>query len=88
MMAPLSLKSFSCIYFIRTFAYRQMKGPKHREKSRRERLRKPKQPTLGSSFFCLFDNLLRIDGTNNERMVTPGLDNVIFLHVPHPNMCL
>ena len=31
MMAPLSLKSFSCIYFIRTSAYRQMKRPKHRE---------------------------------------------------------
>ena len=30
-MAPLSLKSFSCIYFIRTSAYRQMKRPKHRE---------------------------------------------------------
>ena len=31
MMAPLSLKSVSCIYFIRTSAYRQMKRPKHRE---------------------------------------------------------
>ena len=31
MMAPLSLNSFSCIYFIRTSAYRQMKRPKHRE---------------------------------------------------------
>ena len=31
MMAPLSLKSVSCIYFIRTSAYRQMKRPKHKE---------------------------------------------------------
>ena len=31
MMAPLSLKSYSCIYFIRTSAYRQMKRSKHRE---------------------------------------------------------
>ena len=42
-----------------------MKRPKHRGKSRRERLRKPKQPTLGSRFFCLFDNLLCIDGTSD-----------------------
>ena len=31
MMAPPLFKSFSCIYFIRTSAYRQMKRPKHRE---------------------------------------------------------
>ena len=31
MMARLSLESFSCIYFIRTSAYRQMKRSKHRE---------------------------------------------------------
>ena len=42
---------------------------------------------LGSRFFCLFDNVLCIDGTSNDRMVAPGLDKVIFLHVPHPDMC-
>ena len=31
MMTPLSLESISCISFIRTSAYRQMKRSKHRE---------------------------------------------------------
>ena len=47
-----------------------------------------KTANAGNRFFCLFENLLCRDGTSNDRMVAPGLDKVIFLHVLHPNMCL
>ena len=53
--------------------------------------RKPKQPSLGSRFYCSYGKFLCSDGTNDDGMIAPlhfGVVKVIFLHVIHPNICL
>ena len=62
-VALVSRKSFCSMFFIATSIRRRIKRPYHKGKSRRDRLRKPKQPTPRSRFVCLFGSFLCIDGT-------------------------